>query len=153
VADGVVTRRYWDSKGGGNTLWIKHARGYETGYLHLRGFASGVTAGSRVSQGQVIAYVGSTGASTGPHLDYRIRVNGRPIDPLKIPQEPGVPIKEGNRELFAVVRDKVMGELAGTLPEAERLVQFDSIVIPDTPVVPVNPSPVDTTKHIIDGAR
>ncbi len=153
VADGVVTRRYWDSKGGGNTLWIKHARGYETGYLHLRGFAPGIAVGSRVGQGQLIGYVGSTGASTGPHLDYRIRVNGKPIDPLKIPQEPGIPIKDGNRELFAVVRDKVMGELAGTLPEAERLVRFDSIVIPSTPVAPVNPSPVDTTKNIIDGVR
>jgi murein DD-endopeptidase MepM/ murein hydrolase activator NlpD len=153
VADGTVTRRYWDSKGGGNTLWIRHARGYETGYLHLRGFGDGISVGSHVSQGQTIGYVGSTGASTGPHLDYRIRVNGKPIDPLKIPQEPGIPIKEGNREKFAVVRDKVLGELAGTLPEADRLVQFDSITIPAIPLAPVNPSPVDTTRNIIDSPR
>lgn len=150
VADGVVTRRYWDSKGGGNTVWLKHARGYETGYLHLSKFGN-ISVGSRVGQGQIIGYVGSTGASTGPHLDYRIRVNGKPVDPLKIPQEPGVPIKEANREKFAVVRDKVMGELAGTLPEEERLVRLDSIVIPDKELAPVNPSPVDTTKNIIDG--
>ncbi|MDR2890888.1 MAG: peptidoglycan DD-metalloendopeptidase family protein [Alistipes sp.] len=153
VADGTVSRRYWDSKGGGNTVWLKHARGYETGYLHLRGFGPGIAAGTRVSQGQVIGYVGSTGASTGPHLDYRIRVNGKPMDPLKIPQEPGIPIKDGNKEAFAVVRDKIMGELAGTLPEGERLMSLDSIVIPQTPLAPVNPSPVDTTKNFIDGVR
>ncbi len=154
VADGVVTRRYWDSSGGGNTIWLKHARGYETGYLHLSKYGSGIVVGSRVSQGQTIGYVGSTGASTGPHLDYRIRVNGKPMDPLKIPQEPGLPIKEENREKFAVVRDKAMGELAGTLPEAERLTQLDSITVPlDEPLDPVNPSPVDTTKNFIDGPR
>jgi murein DD-endopeptidase MepM/ murein hydrolase activator NlpD len=154
VADGTVTRRYWDSKGGGNTVWIKHARGYETGYLHLSKFGAGISAGTRVSQGQTIGYVGSTGASTGPHLDYRIRLNGKPLDPLKIPQEPGLPIKEANRSEFSVVRSKVMGELAGTLPEAEWIVQLDSIVIPvDAPLEPVNPSPVDTTKNIIDGGR
>lgn len=149
VADGTVTRKYWDGKGGGNTVWIKHARGYETGYLHLKGFGK-ISVGSRVSQGQTIGFVGSTGSSTGPHLDYRIRVNGRPIDPLKIPQEPGIPVREANRAAFAVVRDKVMGELAGTLPVAERLTQFDSIPIPSTPAAPVNPSPVDTTANVID---
>ncbi len=153
VADGTVTRRYWDSKGGGNTIWLKHARGYETGYLHLSKFGN-IKVGSRVSQGQTIGYVGSTGQSTGPHLDYRIRVNGRPIDPLKIPQEPGLPIAKANLEAFAIVRAQVMGELDGTLPQAERLVQFDSVVAPPSlRTEPVNPSPVDTTRNVIDGAR
>jgi murein DD-endopeptidase MepM/ murein hydrolase activator NlpD len=152
VADGVVTRRYWE-RGGGNTVWIKHARGYETGYLHLQR-PGNFGPGTRVSQGQTIGYVGSTGQSTGPHLDYRIRVNGRPIDPLKIPQEPGQPIKTANRDAFSVVRAKIMGELAGTLPETEWLTQLDSIVIPaGQPLDPVNPSPVDTTKNVIDGAK
>jgi murein DD-endopeptidase MepM/ murein hydrolase activator NlpD len=152
VADGVVTRRFWDSKGGGNSLFIKHARGYVTRYLHMRGYGDGITVGKRVSQGQTIGYVGSTGASTGPHLDYQISLNGTPINPLSIPQEPGIPIKEGNREAFAVVRAKVMGELDGTLPESERLTRLDSIIVPtDAVLAPVNPSPVDTTKNIIDG--
>ncbi|MDR2912406.1 MAG: peptidoglycan DD-metalloendopeptidase family protein [Alistipes sp.] len=151
VADGVVTRRFWDSRGGGNALFIKHARGYVTRYLHLRGFASGIAVGTRVSQGQVVGYVGSTGASTGPHLDYQISLNGKPINPLGIPQEPGVPIKEGNRKAFAVVRAKVMGELDGTLLVNDRLTRLDSIVIPDVPLAPVNPAPVDTTKNVIDG--
>jgi murein DD-endopeptidase MepM/ murein hydrolase activator NlpD len=152
VADGVVTSRGW-AGGGGNTVWIKHARGYQTGYLHLRAFAKGLVVGSRVRQGQLIGYVGSTGSSTGPHLDYRVKLNGKPLDPLKIPQEPGEPIRSQDREAFAVVRDKVMGELAGTLPEAERLTQLDSVVIPAVAPTPVNPSPADTTANLIDGKR
>jgi murein DD-endopeptidase MepM/ murein hydrolase activator NlpD len=152
VADGVVTSRGW-AGGGGNTVWIKHARGYQTGYLHLRAFAKGLAVGSRVRQGQLIGYVGSTGSSTGPHLDYRVKLNGKPLDPLKIPQEPGEPIRTQDRGAFAVVRDKVMGELAGTLPEAEWLTQLDSIAIPAVAPAPVNPSPADTTANLIDGKR
>jgi murein DD-endopeptidase MepM/ murein hydrolase activator NlpD len=152
VADGVVTKRGW-AGGGGNTVWIKHARGYQTGYLHLRAYAKGLSVGSRVRQGELIGYVGSTGSSTGPHLDYRVKLNGKPIDPLKIPQEPGEPIRKQDREAFAVVRDKVMGELNGTLPEAEWLTQLDSIAIPAVAPAPINPSPADTTANLIDGKR
>ena len=84
MADGTVTFKGWGG-GGGNTLKIKHAGNLMTGYLHLSGYAKGIVKGSRVSQGQLIGYVGSTGASTGPHLDYRVWKNGTPIDPLKIP--------------------------------------------------------------------
>ncbi|MDR0907532.1 MAG: M23 family metallopeptidase [Rikenellaceae bacterium] len=152
VADGVVTSRGW-AGGGGNTVWIKHARGYQTGYLHLRAFAKGLSVGSRVKQGQLIGYVGSTGSSTGPHLDYRVKLNGKPLDPLKIPQEPGEPVRKQDREEFGVVRDKVMGELAGTLPEGEWLRQLDSVVIPALAPAPVNPVPADTTANLIDGKR
>ena len=153
VADGTITRRYWEP-GGGNTVWIRHARGYETGYLHLSKFGSGIAVGTRVSQGQTIGYVGSTGQSTGPHLDYRIRVNGKPIDPLKIPQEPGLPIEQADREKYAFVKSKIMGELAGTLPEEERLMRLDSIVVPTGAALEaVVPSPVDTTHNFIDGRR
>ena len=92
VGDGTVIFKGWDSKGGGNVIKIKHNNTYETNYLHLRGFAKGIATGKRVSQGQVIGYVGSTGVSTGPHLDYRIKRNGTPIDPLKMVAEPAEPI-------------------------------------------------------------
>jgi murein DD-endopeptidase MepM/ murein hydrolase activator NlpD len=152
VANGTVTMRGWMGGGGGNSVIVKHARGYETRYLHLSRFGN-ISVGSRVTQGQIIGYVGSTGGSTGPHLHYEIRINGKATNPLKIPQEPGEPIKEANRSEFAVVRAKVMGELAGTLPEAEWLTRLDSIVIPDGPLPAVNPSPVDTTLNVIDGKR
>ncbi|MBR4841898.1 MAG: peptidoglycan DD-metalloendopeptidase family protein [Bacteroidaceae bacterium] len=84
VGDGVVITKGWDSKGGGNYLKIKHNSTYTTEYMHLRGFASGINQGTHVSQGQLIGYVGSTGVSTGPHLDYRVFKNGTAIDPLRM---------------------------------------------------------------------
>ena len=114
VADGTVIFAGWDRGGGGNTIKIKHAGSLETGYLHLKSFAKGIKVGTRVSQGQLIGYVGSTGASTGPHLDYRIKKNGTPIDPLKVPQEPAEPIAEAHKARFEAVRDRVIAELNGT---------------------------------------
>lgn len=113
VADGTVTFRGWDRGGGGNTIKIKHAGNLETGYLHLKNFAKGISVGTRVSQGQLIGYVGSTGASTGPHLDFRIKKNGTPIDPLKMPQEPAEPISTANKAAFEAVCDRVIAELDG----------------------------------------
>ena len=102
VADGVVTFKGWGG-GGGNTLKIKHAGNLVTGYLHLSGFAKGIKQGSRVSQGQLIGYVGSTGASTGPHLDFRVWKNGTPIDPLKMVSPPAEPIPAQYKDTFAIV--------------------------------------------------
>ena len=113
VADGTVIFAGWGG-GGGNTIKIKHPGNLQTGYLHLKSFAKGIKKGSKVSQGQLIGYVGSTGTSTGPHLDYRIWKNGTPIDPLKVPQEPAEPIAEAHKARFEVVRDRVIAELNGT---------------------------------------
>lgn len=124
VADGTVIFRGWGG-GGGNTIKIKHAGGLQTGYLHLKSFAKGIAVGSRVSQGQLIGYVGSTGTSTGPHLDYRVWKNGTPIDPLKIPQEPAEPIVEAHRERFEAIRDRVLAELQGTSTEEEWITEED----------------------------
>ena len=94
VGDGVVITKAWDSKGGGNYLKIKHNSTYTTEYLHLRGYASGINQGTHVSQGQLIGYVGSTGVSTGPHLDYRVFKNGTAIDPLRMDLPAVDPIKK-----------------------------------------------------------
>jgi murein DD-endopeptidase MepM/ murein hydrolase activator NlpD len=83
TADGTVV--FAGRKGGGgNMVTVRHTNGYETNYLHLSRFGKGVRRGSRVSQGQIIGYVGSTGLSTGPHLDYRVTLNGKWINPLSI---------------------------------------------------------------------
>ncbi|PIS47059.1 MAG: hypothetical protein COT17_05335 [Elusimicrobia bacterium CG08_land_8_20_14_0_20_51_18] len=83
VADGTVVWKGW--KGGyGNFIEVKHSSGYITSYGHLSRYARGLRTGRRVSQGQVIGYVGSTGISTGPHLDFRIRQNGKFINYLKM---------------------------------------------------------------------
>ena len=128
VADGVVTFKGWGG-GGGNTIKIKHPRNMMTGYLHLSKFAAGLKQGKHVSQGEVIGYVGSTGTSTGPHLDFRVWRNGQPIDPLKIPQEPSEPIAKADREAFEFVRDRIVAELNGEVADDERITQLDSIVI------------------------
>ncbi len=126
VADGVVIFKGW-SGGGGNTLKIKHPGNLQTGYLHLSRFAKGIAKGTRVVQGQLIGYVGSTGTSSGPHLDFRIWKNGTPIDPLKVPQEPAEPIAQENREQFEFVRDRIVAELNGEVKEEERITRLDSI--------------------------
>lgn len=136
VADGVVTFRGWGG-GGGNTLKIKHAGNLVTGYLHLSKFAAGINKGSRVSQGQVIGYVGSTGTSTGPHLDYRIWKNGTPINPLKVPQEPAEPIKKENMAAFEIMRERIVAELNGTATSDMIVTQLDSIVMPTTDTLKV----------------
>ncbi len=130
TADGVVTFKGWGG-GGGNTLKIKHAGGLMTGYLHLSGYAKGIKQGSHVTQGQLIGYVGSTGTSTGPHLDYRIWKNGKPINPLNVPQEPSEPIANENREAFEYVRDMVIAELEGDIDDSQRIMQVDSVVVPE----------------------
>ncbi len=129
VADGVVTFKGWGG-GGGNTLKIKHAGNLVTGYLHLSKFAKGISQGTRVSQGQVIGYVGSTGTSTGPHLDYRIWKNGTNIDPLKVPQEPAEPINKENTAAFEHIRDRIVAELNGEATPEMIVTQLDSIVMP-----------------------
>jgi murein DD-endopeptidase MepM/ murein hydrolase activator NlpD len=68
----------------GNYIRIRHASGYQTAYAHLNGFAKGVRAGTRVSQGQVIGYVGTTGQSTGPHLHYEVYISGKPVNAMTL---------------------------------------------------------------------
>lgn len=131
VADGVIIFKGW-SGGGGNTLKIKHAGNLVTGYLHLSGYAKGIANGTRVTQGQLIGYVGSTGASTGPHLDYRIWKNGTAIDPLKVPQEPAEPISKENMAAFEQIRDRIVAELNGTATPDMIVTQLDSLPAADS---------------------
>ncbi len=112
VADGTVTRAGWDSGGGGNRIWLRHSRGLESAYLHLRGFAKGIKSGVRVRKGQVIGYVGSTGMSTGAHLDFRIKQNGKYINPDRLPTTPGDPINQANRAGFNIMREDVLGVMS-----------------------------------------
>ncbi len=89
----------------GNYVKIRHNNRYTTYYLHLRGFGKGIRKGVRVKQGQVIGYVGSTGISTGPHLDYRIKVGNRFVNPRTIKLPSKRPVPAGERDLFDIVRD------------------------------------------------
>ena len=83
AGDGVIQYYKWQS-GYGNKVEIQHVNGYETVYGHMSRYADGLGVGSRVRQGQIIGYVGSTGQSTGPHLHFEIKINGNLVDPLSV---------------------------------------------------------------------
>ena len=102
IGDGVVTSKKYEGAGG-NTVRIRHNSVYSTAYLHLSGYAKGLKVGQRVRQGEVIGYVGSTGRSTGPHLDFRVWKNGSPINPLKMESPPTDPLKKENMDQFSQV--------------------------------------------------
>ena len=110
IGDGVVTSVKYEGAGG-NTVRIRHNSVYSTAYLHLSKYAKGLKAGQRVRQGKVIGYVGSTGRSTGPHLDFRVWKNGTPINPLKMESPPAEPIKDSNKEAFAETSAKYKAQI------------------------------------------
>ncbi len=111
IGDGTVIAKGYQASGGGNYLKIKHNSAYTTSYMHLKGFASGISQGVRVKQGQLIGYVGSTGLSSGPHLDFRVYLNGSAINPLSMKAPPTDPIFEKNKEAYAMHRDSMMTQL------------------------------------------
>ncbi len=115
TADGTVTRA-GRSGGGGNMVTVRHTNGYETNYLHLSRYGKGVRRGVRVSQGQVIGYVGSTGLSTGPHLDYRVKLNGRWINPLTISSPPVKPLAEERLQRYLAHALAVLSLIEGEPP-------------------------------------
>ena len=93
-------------KGGyGNTVILQHGGNITTLYAHMSRFASKAKIGSRIKQGQIIGYVGSTGLSTGPHLDYRFFLNGKPVDPLKVEVPPSHPVKEELKAEFEKIQE------------------------------------------------
>ena len=113
VADGTVELAGW-SGGGGNSVIIRHRANFKTMYNHLSRFATGIRRGAAVRQRQVIGYVGSTGLSTGPHLDYRVVKDGRFVNPLKQTFLPGLPISASSRGDFSQMRDSLLSQLRGT---------------------------------------
>jgi len=97
VADGTVSFTGWKG-GNGKLVIVRHSLGYETTYGHLSRYAKGIKKGRRMKQGAVIGYVGTTGLSTGPHLDFRVKLNGKPLDFLKIKYRSSGVVKGKARE-------------------------------------------------------
>ena len=106
AGDGVVLRA-GRAGGYGNLIEVRHRSGITTRYGHLRGFARGVRAGARVTQGQTIGYVGSTGLASGPHLHYEFRVNGVAKDARRVDLGNGAPIGASDRAAFERQRDSL----------------------------------------------
>ena len=103
--DGLVIKASWCG-GGGNCVKIKHNSTYSTVYAHMSKFARNIKKGTRVKQGQIIGYVGSTGMSTGPHLHYEVIENGKKVNSQKLKLPSGKTLKGEERKRFEVVKIK-----------------------------------------------
>lgn len=112
IGSGKVIAKGYQANGGGNYVKIRHNSTYTTTYMHLSRFAKGLQVGDVVAQKEVIGYVGSTGLSTGPHLDFRVYENGKAINPLTIKSQPKKPISEDNKAAFRVVCDSLVQRLS-----------------------------------------
>lgn len=112
IGNGKVIDKGYQANGGGNYVKIRHNSTYTTTYMHLSRFAKGLKVGDTVAQKEVIGYVGSTGLSTGPHLDFRVYENGKPVNPLTIKSQPKKPISKNNRMEFRAVCDSLTQRLA-----------------------------------------
>lgn len=110
IGEGTVISKGW-AGGGGNTIKIRHNSAYTTQYMHLSGYGDGVSVGARVRQGQVIGFVGSTGLSTGPHLDFRVYRGGSAVNPLTIESPPARPVDQQYMPEYTAMKDSLLNEL------------------------------------------
>ncbi|HAM11295.1 MAG: hypothetical protein A2X05_17505 [Bacteroidetes bacterium GWE2_41_25] len=110
IGDGRITSAKREN-GAGLMVRIQHNSVYSTDYLHLSNYGRGITAGAHVKQGDIIGYVGSSGLSTGPHLDFRFYKNGSPVDPLKVEAPPVEPVLPENLARFEVNKAVVVSLL------------------------------------------
>jgi len=110
IGDGRVTQTSFEG-GSGRMVKIVHNSVYATAYLHLSSFAAGIAPGVFVKQGDVIGYVGSSGLSTGPHLDFRFYMNGSPVDPLRVEAPPVEPVASENKARFEIQKSVVVSLL------------------------------------------
>lgn len=114
IGNAVVQRAGW-SNGYGNLLELRHPNGYVTRYGHMRGFAAGVRTGARVSIGQTVGYVGTTGLSTAPHLHFEVLVGGQQRDSrAALRSTAGEPLERADRGAFEQRREQLLAALAGT---------------------------------------
>jgi murein DD-endopeptidase MepM/ murein hydrolase activator NlpD len=109
--------------GYGNYIRIKHSDGYATAYAHMKNFARGIKKGTRVTQDQIIGYVGSTGASTGPHLHYEVLKNGKHINPRQLNQLSGKPLNKADMPKFEQRRREIEALRSQLLHEKERVAE------------------------------
>ena len=119
TADGEVTSAGRDGAAG-NMVKIRHKNAYETAYLHLSGFGRGVRRGAVLKGGDIVGYVGSSGDSTGPHLDYRIYFHGSPVNPLGHKFKPAAPLRQEFLEVYGKEVERL--RVALRLPEIVRTV-------------------------------
>ncbi|WP_321391873.1 peptidoglycan DD-metalloendopeptidase family protein [uncultured Desulfuromusa sp.] len=129
VGDGSIHRIGY-TKANGNFIEVRHSNGYATIYLHMKGFARGVKKGTRVSQGQVIGYLGGTGMATGPHLCFRMRRNGAPVNPTKIKAPASKSVSQQNMDKFQALAAPLLAQLDENRPLTQ-VAKLDLLSSPD----------------------
>jgi murein DD-endopeptidase MepM/ murein hydrolase activator NlpD len=108
MASGAGTVEYSGWKGGyGKFISIRHSPVYQTNYAHLQDYAKGMRRGTKVQQGQVIGYLGSTGSSTGPHLHYEVVVNGRKENSQTLKLPSAAPLEGNNKNFFEIQKRNI----------------------------------------------
>jgi murein DD-endopeptidase MepM/ murein hydrolase activator NlpD len=112
------------NKANGRYVKIRHFNDYISYYLHLSRFGEGIRSGVKIKQGQVIGYVGSSGYATGPHLDYRVKKNGRFVNPRSLKLPPANPVTAENMAAFAELRERFIVALGGIPIEDWRTRQY-----------------------------
>jgi murein DD-endopeptidase MepM/ murein hydrolase activator NlpD len=118
AGSGVVVDARWYGAYG-RYVRIRHNSTYSTAYAHMSRFAKGIRRGTRVSQGQIIGYVGTSGRSTGPHLHYEVIANNRQVNPLSVKLPTGRTLRGAERDRFLVTRVEIDAALETLLPVAD----------------------------------
>lgn len=122
AGDGTIEMAGW--KGGyGKYVQIRHNSEYSTAYAHMKAFKSGITKGSRVRQGDVIGYVGTTGRSTGPHLHFEMILRGQKVNPMRVKMPSGQKLQGTELARFEETRDAVKEEWVALAKPAQQLAQ------------------------------
>ena len=121
AGDGIIVK---SGRNGsfGNYIKIRHNSEYSTAYAHMKSIKRGRSKGSRVRQGQIIGYVGTTGRSTGPHLHYEILRNGRQTNPMRVKMPSGIKLKGKELKRFMITRDGIQTLQARAASPATKLV-------------------------------
>ena len=106
----------------GNMVKLMHPDGYETLYAHMSRLAENISAGAKVNQGQTIGYVGATGRATGPHLHYEVRLNNKPVNPMKVAVAGGRQLQGAILQSFLSHKDTILAMMK-TAPSTARVAQ------------------------------
>ncbi len=110
TGDGTVIKASY-TRANGNYVKIRHNSNYISYYLHLSRFGKGIKYGAKVTQGDIIGYVGATGYATGPHLDYRIKKNGQFVNPRKLKLPPAEPVADSSLADFTYIKNRLLSSL------------------------------------------
>lgn len=129
AGNGTIVKAGWQG-GYGKYVKIRHANGYETAYAHMSRIGKGITPGARVTQGQTIGRVGTTGRSTGPHLHYEVHVKGKKVNPMAIRVPTGRKLEGKALNAFKAARDGMSAEMAHVEP-LKPAVKSASVATPD----------------------